>query len=285
MKRRAAALLTAILCLAATFAVSAPAQAAGPAQGPKTYQIVSLGDSFAAGSTLDPAYVIDIACDRSSLAYPTKLIGKFTQGPRVNRACLGDGVLDLATQLAGVHLSQVKIITLTIGGNDVGFGAITSCIARAIEGGVSPEGCGSPIVQGTFGIYLTQLQVYLTQALQTIQSLAPNAKIFVSGYPLVLGTGLNPICAQQPTLVATLNEANGLLNAAIGAAVVQAAAFGVDATYVDVVAAFAGKGYCAANPITGYLLINQYLHPTATGQLAYADAFNRMTKEAFTQAA
>nr|NLI49166.1 SGNH/GDSL hydrolase family protein [Propionibacterium sp.] len=279
MKRRAAAILTAILSLFAAFAAGTPAAAApGKAQGPKPYQIVSLGDSFAAGSTLDPAYVIDIDCDRSSLAYPTKLIGKFTQGPRVNRACTGDGIGDLTAQLAGVDLSKAKIIKLTIGGNDVGFGAITSCLAQAIATGTPAAGCVGLFDQAA----LSNLPANLAGTLASIRTLAPQAKIFVSGYPLVLGTGTNPVCGQQEQLVASLNYANGLLNDAIAGGVGAARTYYVDATYVDVVPAFAGQGYCAANPITEqYLLINQYLHPTADGQRAYANTFNGVIKAAF----
>ncbi|MHB1007670.1 MAG: hypothetical protein ACYC1E_00225 [Propionibacteriaceae bacterium] len=76
MKRVISFVLTALMSLMTLMAVGVPAAEA--ASGP--VKVVSLGDSFAAGSTLAVAYQTDALCDLSSLSYPY-LLKKFSQTP------------------------------------------------------------------------------------------------------------------------------------------------------------------------------------------------------------
>ncbi len=290
MKRVISLVLTALLSLVALVAVGVPAAeaTAGPVK------VVSLGDSFAAGSTLDPAYS-ETVCDRSSLSYPY-LLKKFSQSPMVDVACGGATTSDLfgpqvvngtsvPAQILAVS-SSAKVVTLTIGGNDVGFSQLAWCLANALTisdptmQAIAESACLQPLsIPGAFSTELYGMAQRLTAALLAIQAKAPEAQIFVSDYPIILGLAADGTCPEIPqvpaSLVGTIDAANAQVNATIGG-VVAAAAGAVHVTFVDVAPSFAGHGLCSTTP-----LINGLLHPTAQGQQVYADVFNASIKTTF----
>ena len=92
--------------------------------------------------------------------------------------------------------------------------------------------------------------VSIRDVLLAIQTDAPNARIFVSGYPKLLGTkATNALgCQVNPTLpiyiespdVRFIRSKATELNAAIRHGVRQASRLGIDAHYVEVASRFAG---------------------------------------------
>jgi lysophospholipase L1-like esterase len=243
--------------------VAAPAQAAGVPAVVSTATYAALGDSFAAGyglpSKSDPA---SQACARSNLAYPELLNGL----PRLKKldfeACSGSTVADVVAGQLGSVGPEVRTVTLTIGGNDVGFGALT-CL--------QDDSCDPNAIAAQATAALSTLGPRLGGLLAGIAARAPNARIFVTGYPELFGSsarvfGTKTAC---PVSLANRSLVNGLtvkLNSVIKATVSAVRAGGVTATYVSVAGAFDGHGVCDSRAP----FISTVLHPNAAGQLAYA---------------
>lgn len=113
--------------------------------------------------------------------------------------------------------------------------------------------------------------VSLPRILTAIHARAPQAKIFVTGYPELFGTsskvfGTKLAC---PVAVADRSVVNALavqLNAVIKDSAAAARAAGVTVTYVGVAGAFDGHGLCDSR----VPFITSALHPNAFGQGTYA---------------
>lgn len=243
--------------------VAAPAQAAPVPAAVSTATYVALGDSFAAGYGLptksDPA---SQACSRSNLSYPELLNGL----PRLKKldfeACSGSTIADVAAGQLGAVGPDARTVTLTVGGNDVGFGALT-CLQE--------DSCDPDAIAAQAEAALRTLGSKLSGLIAGIATRAPNARIFVTGYPELFGSGARVFGTKTacPVSLADRSLVNGLtaqLNAVISATVSAVRAGGVKATYVSVAGAFDGHGVCDSRAP----FISSVLHPNAAGQLAYA---------------
>ncbi len=171
--------------------------------------------------------------------------------------------------------ADTDIVTLGIGGNDIGFSSIvTDCIALLpISGSV----CESDYVRNgvdeiTNRIAATAPKV--ATVIQGIRARAPRARIYVVGYPAILpesGGGCSPSLplsnADLPWLRAKNKELNSMLAA-------QAAANGV--RYVDVYTPGIGHDACQDNGVRWVegiiprLLQAAPVHPNATGMAGVA---------------
>jgi lysophospholipase L1-like esterase len=252
----AAAVVIALVAL--LFGVTAPASAAPPTTQVQKY--VALGDSYAAGQGASTP--LD-TCYRSSAAYPVLLDAE----PRINllrtAACSGATIADVAS----FQLSQVNrgttLVTLTVGANDLGVGAVYAVCAPAPT---SVE-CASAIssVQQTLASHV--IAQNLTGLLGAIAERAPNAQIVVSDYPVPFVPGL-PSPGGVTDLV---NAATAALDAEIAAA---AGAAGASVTLATVQYAYFGHQVGDADPWLGADPTNAltFLHPTAAGQMVYRDA-------------
>lgn len=303
MTKKLAALAAALAAVAVVGAASAPAQAAKPAPiGPDTY--AALGDSFASGFGAGESNVLG----QSTEAYPVVLAG----GPQNLdfRAMAGATTEWIPTQIAGAPdygippiSADARQVTLTVGGNDLGFldkaarcadPAVPSCALTDAERAMLP------VVTGR-----------ITGLIEAVHTRAPQAKVYVTGYPLLLqpqgadcvvGTlTLTNVPTSVPAILpaakaAELDQAAVALNGAIRASVTSSVKR--YAKYVDVTAAFTGHGLCGAadtgtpnpasfiNPVSGTATLNPDrtisnleidrttgpLHPNAAGQQAYAGA-------------
>lgn len=294
---------------------------AAPRHRPDPARAVALGDSFAAGEGLRPyADGTDTAtnrCHRSAQAYPALLADS---GPRrfsrlTSVAC--SGARSGALVAAGVEPAQLaalsrrtRTVTLTIGGNDIGFAAVLgNCIytpvvqAQALVPG--RPGCASRL-DGVVTAATARLAgragsaaqfpgtITMPQALRAIHRQAPKARVYVTGYPRLFGLSF-PSPAGCPVgtlgqipLFVTANDARWIrrkadgLNDVIAAMVARARREGIQATYVDVATPFTSHNVCGtgtrwvngvvADPTSPSGLASASFHPTAQGQQAYADA-------------
>lgn len=280
MRRMIGALAALVLSLTGLIGTAAaPAQAATP--GTVTAgAYAALGDSFAAGYGLpgksDPA---DIACARSNLAYPELLNGLHRLRDLDFLACSGATTTDvLAAQLPGLEAST-RTVTLTIGGNDLGFSSLaclqTGCDLTPLLAAIRPALAalaGGPSVIGPGG---NQVQS-LVSVLAALHAKAPRAKIFVTGYPEIFGSAskLHGTQSGCPVSVADRTAVNAIvqqLNAVIKGSAAAARAGGVPVRYVGVARAFDGHGLCD----TRLSFISPVLHPTFLGQATYAAALVR----------
>ncbi|MBW6433821.1 fibronectin type III domain-containing protein [Actinoplanes hulinensis] len=134
-----------------------------------------LGDSFSAG--VGAGYETGGDCLRSPLAWP--LLLNYASSMARHLACTGAEVPDMRSgQLPGIGQPGPTLITLTIGGNDVGFAdELTDCIL-----GTSSCTGREAVINRAIDNYA----VTLRNTYREIRAIAPGADIVVAGYPLLL---------------------------------------------------------------------------------------------------
>jgi lysophospholipase L1-like esterase len=255
-----ALLLGAALALTGSGAAAAyvPDAAAQPDRGRDTY--VALGDSFSAGNgtglpDLDPA------CYRSSLAYAPLVAAERPDTSLTFVAC-GFGVTTqtvVDTQV-GVLDRQTDFVTLSVGGNDLGFAQLAGTCVLATE-----LQCLGLTAQ-TAAFVETVLPSRLDATYDAVRERVRKAEVVVVGYPRFFAADYVP-CLQSQGITAVeaaaLNDLVETLDAVIAD---RAAAAGF--TYVSVVDAFDGHDMCAAEPwVNGVVAASQadVYHPTAAG--------------------
>ncbi|RYF27437.1 MAG: SGNH/GDSL hydrolase family protein [Chloroflexi bacterium] len=199
-------------------------------------KFVSLGDSFSSGNGADivpgqavgNTSVYDPAtnnatnqCLRSSKSYAPLLATE--KGYALTQvACSGattDNILSVGQFNEAPQISAVtpdtQLVTLTIGGNDVGFVPLVACVVTTSCTTSSPE------IVNTYA-QLNTLPQKITNVLNAIKANAPNAQIRIAGYPQIVPTtnsnavGCQPWLAKsEQTLANTIEQQlNGILQTA-----------------------------------------------------------------------
>jgi lysophospholipase L1-like esterase len=228
---------------------------------------VALGDSYTSGPKIPPQTGTPAGCDRSGRNYPAlvaKGLGLKTADFR-DVSCSGATLSDLtASQSTGngtnpAQLSALsadtRLVTLGIGGNDIGFSSmITKCVgtgtlfklAERVTDITDKAPCKEKYTSGGTDKVAQKISSAgdrLTRALNEIQRRAPEARVYVVGYPSILptkstrcGRGL-PIA---PGDVTFLREKQQELNTMLSG---RARAAG--ATYVDTFTPSAGHDACS----------------------------------------
>ncbi|WP_406120109.1 SGNH/GDSL hydrolase family protein [Streptomyces sp. NBC_00989] len=269
---------------AVVLTLSAPTAAATPAGGPA---YVALGDSYASGAGL--AGVKDKECDRTTGSYPS-LISKFasTVGRRHtfdDVTCSGAITNDYWNPKGGkapqadALTPRTRLVTLTAGGNDVGFSSVLATCARVAatdRDGTPSEQYFTADGKDVLADRVATMEGRVHDVLADIRRRSPHAEVIVVGYPALFpdnGVG----CAEVPFAkgdFAYLRDATKRANAALRR---QAAAEGVHASYADTYTATVGHDMCrpreerwvesltpAANTAAA--------HPNESGQFAMAIA-------------
>lgn len=164
---------------------------------------VAMGSSFAAGPGLRP-YVADAParCARSTLNYAHQLAQR--RGlTLVDVTCSGattgavlDGWNELPAQVDAIG-PDTRLVTVTIGGNDVGYiGTMMSLSCRTLAGTdpVAADKCRAPAWADEAAF--TRLAAALDRIAATVRTRAPKALLVFVDYPAVLPpTGT---CAATP---------------------------------------------------------------------------------------
>lgn len=214
----------------------------------------SVGDSFAAG--VGAGSTIDSSCDRRSVSYPG-LLNADTDKQLVSfLACSGADTADVTAQ-ARMLSKKVKVVTVTVGGNDVGF----ADVMQACFVFVNPTTCESRITAGAAAAQSDAFEASLAGVITTIKSRVPQAKIIVTGYPLLFDP------STSYTYGVRVNAETVTLNN-----VIEQVAVANGATFVDVETAFSGCGIGSVSPCINdfrWLSSNSF-HPNASGYAAYA---------------
>jgi lysophospholipase L1-like esterase len=241
--------VVAVAALATLLAV--PAASANPGPGPgQAY--VALGDSYTSSPLTGPNAGLPQGCLRSVNNYPHLVAGR-TGAQLTDVSCSGARSRDFAapqTVQGGQNPPQydalgagTQLVTVGIGGNDIGFGEI-------VQSCVSPSPFGTPCrdrytAGGTdqLAARIDELSGSLDDVLDEVHDRAPAARVLIVGYPSVLpaeGPGCYPVVPYTAGDVAYLRGVLTDLNATIA----QAAADG-DATYVDTATPTVGHDVCA----------------------------------------
>jgi lysophospholipase L1-like esterase len=214
---------------------------------------VALGDSYAAGVGAPP--YLDPTCLRSTGGYPSLLAAAAKATSFQFNACSGARTADvLAGQLTGLD-RHTRVVTVTVGGNDVGFSAD---IAACLQG--TDADCAATVA--TAEQFSTDtLPARLDAVYHAIRQRAPHARIVVTGYAHFFETA--PDCAAVPaslTKRTAMNRAVDVLDTTIAW---RAARDG--ARFADVRPRFAGHGLCSSAPWLGGPTAAAPFHPTADG--------------------
>ncbi len=239
-------------------------RAAGPpTSAPPPLVYVSLGDSYSAGGGLPRP---DGPCGRTPGAYPA-LVAARARLDASFRACNGattDHVLEREArpgerpQIEAVG-SHVDVVTISIGGNDIGFGPVMSdCV-------IGPRSCAR--LEETVAANLAILRPRLETLYRAVRARAPEADLLVVGYPHLVAdpavSGAATCAGLAPDEVLWVRRQGEAL-----ARVVQAAATAAGARYLDAAAAFAGHEACTGEPwMEGVNLsvTSASFHPNAAG--------------------
>lgn len=170
--------LTATL-LSANVALAQPA----PLQPGAAY--VALGSSFAAGPGIP---LQQPTCGRSDHNYP-HLVAAALSLALTDVSCGGattDNILDTPQGSAAPQLTALtadtRLVTVTIGGNDIRYSASTG----RCSGAKPEEGCAAQLDQAAIAQAVVQLPAKLGNVLDAIRSKAPQAIIVVVPYPRVI---------------------------------------------------------------------------------------------------
>ncbi|MET7898581.1 SGNH/GDSL hydrolase family protein [Streptomyces mirabilis] len=180
----------------------------GQSKGP----YVALGDSYTSGPGIPTQNGTPAGCQRSNRNYPTlvaKALG-IKAADFHDVSCSGATTTDLTApqhtgngtnpaQLATLSAS-VRLITLGIGGNDIGFSSmITTCVTTGVLFKVADKfadisgkaPCKEKYSTGGNGTDEVARKIHatgdrLTRSLHEIKQRAPQAQVYVIGYPAIL---------------------------------------------------------------------------------------------------
>ncbi|AWI30582.1 SGNH/GDSL hydrolase family protein [Streptomyces sp. ICN441] len=251
----------------------------------RSLDYVALGDSYAAAPGVPEQ--IDPACARSSSNYP-HLVAARNKARLTDVTCSGATTADLAVAQGAVPAQydalsrKTDLVTVSIGGNDIGFSKVLGRCAALAAGAPSASPCRDDLTQG--GADQVEQSIAATapkisRVIAEIRSRAPRARILMVGYPSLFpdsGVGCTspgvPIAAGD---FAFLRDKTKALNAMIA----RRAELG-GATYVDTYTPTINHDMC--RPVGERWIENLApqpqaapVHPNAQGEQAMAKAVNR----------
>ena len=280
MLRRHPRLLSLAIFVAAVTATTGLTACEPP---PDTY--VALGDSYVSGPLIPTQSSNPYGCLRSDRNYPSVVRPQIKVTKFTDVSCSGANTNDLYApqnvtpgpanppQLDALN-RQTKVVTLGIGGNDIGFSDIAkNCGSQNPFG----PGCKADYVhdgRDELSEEITALGPKLDRALTEVKTRAPRAKAFLVGYPTVLpetGNGCYPMVTILPGDVVYLREKFKELNAKLKS---RAEAAGV--TYVDAATPSIGHDFCQLPPakwVEGIIPTSPAapVHPNAAGMAGTAN--------------
>jgi lysophospholipase L1-like esterase len=248
---------------------------------PDTY--VAMGDSYVAGPLIPLQSTNPTGCLRSNRNYPSLVRPKIEVTRFVDVSCSGATTADLfapqdvqpgpanAPQLDALD-RQTKVVTLGIGGNDIGFTDIVINCGTSLP---TDPGCKGDYVhdgRDELSEAIAATAPKIDRVLKEIKRRAPRATTFVVGYPTVLpetGSGCYPLVpvlpSDVPYLRAKVKELNAMLRTRATAA---------GATYVDIAAVSVGHDFCQplAKWVEGLVPVGAAapVHPNAAGMAGWA---------------
>jgi lysophospholipase L1-like esterase len=279
VRARATAAAGAALILTAATVTTAAADAS-------TGKYVALGDSYVAGPLIpDQSGGL---CLRSDRNYPSLVAAAIGSSSLSDASCSGATTDDLAQAQtdAGITVnapqldsvtSDTRLVTLGIGGNDIGFvNIIITCATLSLT---NPFGdpCTAHYTSGgsdQLAALIDATEPKVATALQAIKQRAPQARVLVVGYPDILPEHSNGCWPLEPIAygdVSYLRTTEKELNAMLATAAAQNGA-----EYVDTYTPTIGHDICQ---LEGVKWIEGVIptapaapvHPNAEGEEALAN--------------
>jgi len=234
--------------LLAASAVPAAAHTGGPVNA---LHYVSLGDSYTSGPFIPQQ--VDANCARSDHNYPSVVAAERRAAAFKDVSCGGATTEHMWTSQGtnGPQLNAVErdtdLVTVQIGGNDMGFGSIiATCAGLGFQ-----DPTGNPCQRYYTSSGEDQLKVNIAETapkvsrvLQAVRDKAPHARVLVVGYPDLLpddGTGCYPLVPFAAKDFPYLRDTEKQLNAMLRQVAKQE-----HAEYVDTYESTVGHDMCKA---------------------------------------
>lgn len=253
---------TLLLAAAAALGVAQPASASSSAAAGG---YVALGDSYSSGVGAG-SYISDSGdCKRSTKAYPYLWAAANSPSSFTFVACSGATTSTVASGQLSALSSSTSLVSVTAGGNDVGFADVMQdCV-------LSGESACLAAVDAAVGEMNKALPSGLDSLYASIHSRAPQAHVVVLGYPRFYEIGGSCVAGLSDKERTAVNNASDVLNGVIAK---QAANAGF--TFSGVADEFTGHELCSGDPWLHSVSIpvsNSY-HPKPEGQSGgYLPAF------------
>ncbi len=230
---------------------------------------VAMGDSYSAG-TGSSTYDLDNDCQRSSKAYPSLIKADLGAASSFRFiACSGARIPHMTGSTQNANPVQSSVlgadtldVTLSIGGNDAGFGDVLLK-------------CGYPLVSCDGDI--DSAQAYITNTMSgqlntvynKVRQMAPNARVGVLGYPRLFpanGDDCSAATFFSAGEIARLNQTADML-----ADVTRERARAHGFAFIDSRPAFLGHAWCEDEWINGLSNpTNKSYHPNDKGYVGFA---------------
>ncbi|HET6503568.1 MAG TPA: SGNH/GDSL hydrolase family protein [Amycolatopsis sp.] len=249
-----------------------------------TGRYVALGDSYTSAPQTGTQAGAPPGCDRSDNNYPHLIAAELNPAEFVDVSCSGATTANMTgaqktdngtnpPQLDAAN-SGTTLVTLGIGGNDVGFiDLVRECVT--VDPKSSP--CKARLTAGgddQLADRVAATAPKIGAVLDRIHQKAPKARVVVVGYPTALpdGTGCWPFLPLGPDDVAYVRDSEAKMNSMLAA---QAKAH--EAGFADTATPSKGHDMCTK---TGTKWVEDLvptssaapLHPNAKGERAMADA-------------
>jgi lysophospholipase L1-like esterase len=280
--------LAAVVAVVASLTAAAPAAAQPSRPEPTVDSYVALGDSYTAGPLIPLQTGQPVGCLRSNRNYPSLVAETLRVSEFTDVSCSGarsehlTGPQDVRF---GVNPPQfdaldadVQLVSLGIGGNDIGFAEIFHQCARrspARPGGAACRDFYTADGRDQLADRIAAAAPQIAAALAEIERRAPAARVLLVGYPAILpdaGPGCFPLIPLTAGDVAYLRETEKRLNAMLAGEAERAGADFVD-TYTPTI----GHDICQ---LPGRKWIEGFtptapaapVHPNARGMAAMAGA-------------
>jgi lysophospholipase L1-like esterase len=226
---------------------------------------VALGDSYSSGVGTGVYDAASGACARSPLSYPPLWAAEHRLASFGFAACSGAKTADvLANQLSALQPST-RLVTITIGGNDAGFGPVlhTCTVAESDRTCFAAVGAAEAFEQSV-------LRDRLARTYAEIRRAAPRAQVIVLGYPRLFDLASSCADPRVPNLARRhkLNEGADVLNDVIHSVSQQ-----FDFSFSDVRGRFDGHGVCSADPWINGPSVSTFVGPYHPNQTGYRDGY------------
>jgi lysophospholipase L1-like esterase len=249
-------LLGVVAAITLTIAGAASASAASTSY-------VALGDSYSSGVGTGSYLNDGTSCSRSMYSYPALDAARLGLNLTL-RACAGSTIADVRTTQLDALNAGTGYVTVTAGGNDIGFvSVLTECAKPAWL-----SDCNGAI-DAAVAIIHAQIPTALAGLYADIRAKAPNARTVVVGYPrLFNGIDCHLLTWFSGAEMTRLNATADLLDTAIATAA-SAAGF----AFADPRTAFTGHAVCSSSPWINNLTwpIGDSFHPNKAGYAGYAN--------------
>jgi lysophospholipase L1-like esterase len=257
---------------------------AAPAAMADNSPYVSLGDSYTAAPGILPLSGTPIGCTRSAYNYPHQVAsvigasltdvscGSATTANMTQSQFVGDGSNPPQFDALTVN---TKLVTVEIGGNDLPFGEVGAVCAGL--GATNPWGAPCKAYYNMSGTdqglaKAAAVGPKIAAVVQGIRTRAPNAKILVIGYPIVVPSSGGTVCFNYGVPIAAgdlpyVNQIEQTMNATI-----KNAAEANGAVFVDTYDSSIGHDACKPGSTTWVNGIiptgTSYwpVHPTLAGE-------------------